>query len=389
MSLTSEVISDATERYNRERDRYLKLTRLVEDICHHEIKIKRSIQAQISSRTKHPASFEKKLYRFAKDHKKESWSKVDDIFDNMGDLAGVRISLYSQRDQQAVIAALNERFTGPSVATDGSDVKMFREEKDKHTNGSANFYRATHCQVYLQSHDMIGDNQNLLGLGCEIQVCSIMAHVWNEVEHDIGYKPTGKIGEDEEKYLVQLGKLIRKGDQIIDKLLGANEKRVKETLQSSESSDGLDVELSDELAVRRALCGILGIKRVTFNSASLYQELVRLNLTNYSKLKSTLGDQSDWELAKQEIRLFNTFLRKSGDIEFQLDSRNSTDPALWIILSKMHEEILEQFPAGRGQGRPRRIRSLALRYKYYIKHKDSKIKKEIPAFLISQGNHSV
>ena len=386
MSLTNEVISNATERYNRERDRYLKLTRLVEDICHHEIKSKRSIQAQISSRTKHPASFEKKLYRFAKDPKKESWSEIDDIFDNMGDLVGVRIALYSQRDQEDVIQALIDRFVGPSVATDGSDVYVLIEKKDKHTTGSANFYRATHCQVYLQSHDLIGDNQNLVGLGCEVQVCSMMAHVWNEVEHDIGYKPTGNIGGVEQDYLRQLGELIRQGDKIIDNLLEANEERVNTTLQSV---DGADVELTDELAVRRALCGIFGIKRVTFKSGALYQELVRLNLTNYLRLKSVLGGSNDWVLAQQEIPLFNTFLRKAGEEEFQLEATKSTDPALWIILKKMHGEILKQFPAGRGKGKPRRIRSLAYRYQKYILNKKGETKKEIPEVLISQGEHSL
>ena len=34
---------------------------------------------------------------------------------------------------------------------------------------------------------MIGTYANVSDVPCEVQVCSMMSHVWNEIEHDLGY----------------------------------------------------------------------------------------------------------------------------------------------------------------------------------------------------------
>jgi ppGpp synthetase/RelA/SpoT-type nucleotidyltranferase len=60
------------------------------------------------------------------------------------------------------------------------------EKKDQ----DGRFYRATHCQVALKAEDLVEPFDNLEGITCEIQVCSLLAHVWNELEHDLVYKPT-------------------------------------------------------------------------------------------------------------------------------------------------------------------------------------------------------
>ena len=373
LAISNEVILSAFERYNRERDRYVKLTRLIEDICIQEIRVKRSIRAQISARAKQPSSFEKKLYRFSKDPKKTAWSNVDHVFENMSDLAGARVALYRQSDLEAVVNALTERFVGPGASLDGGKPQILVDRKDKHKPGSVNFYRAVHCQVYLQEADLIGENENLAGLGCEIQICSMMDHVWNEIEHDIGYKPTGKIGEVEEEFLKELGALIRKGDIIIDNLLLANETRVSESFKDLSRSD---MELGDEHALSIYLSEMFRIQRVTFDCGSLYQEITRLGLTHSKDLFRILGGSKDtWEKAKREMVSFNTFLRKNNFHQYVLQPRKSSDPALWIILQKMHKDILDRFKAGRGQGRPLRIRSLASRYHEYTSHKARRARK--------------
>ena len=220
----------------------------------------------------------------------------------------------------------------------------------------------------MRESDLKGENENLAGMGCEIQICSMMAHVWNEIEHDIGYKTKGTVGEREKEYLSRLGSLIRDGDILIDGLILANEERVSSSLKNSNQ---IDTELGDELAVRRALCEIFGRQRDTFHSGSLHQELIRLELTSFKKLKDLLGSSNrDWTAAQQEIRSFNAFLKRNGLEQYELAPTKSTDPALWIILKKMYPQILEKFPAGQGQGRPRRIRSLASRYQEYIRYRD-------------------
>ena len=49
-----------------------------------------------------------------------------------------------------------------------------------------NFYRATHVEVFLPPSDVVGTYANVADVPCEIQICSMMAHVWNEVDTTLG-----------------------------------------------------------------------------------------------------------------------------------------------------------------------------------------------------------
>ena len=76
---------------------------------------------------------------------------------------------------------------------------------------------------------MIGTYANVSDVPCEIQVCSMMAHVWNEIEHDLGYKPlTGSLSEQERNFLVMLGHAVRQGDMTIGSLFAETERRQRE-----------------------------------------------------------------------------------------------------------------------------------------------------------------
>jgi hypothetical protein len=64
--------------------------------------------------------------------------------------------------------------------------------KDKQKPASSPFFRATYCEVHLPESglvvpesELVADYENLQGSSYEIQTCSMMAHAWNEVEHDI------------------------------------------------------------------------------------------------------------------------------------------------------------------------------------------------------------
>ena len=92
---------------------------------------------------------------------------------------------------------IKKLFNGPN----GGPVDVDKKDSTGH------FYRATHCQVALKAEDLLEPFDNLEGLTCEIQVCSMMAHVWNEIEHDIGYKPTGELSDLERATLVNIGHL--------------------------------------------------------------------------------------------------------------------------------------------------------------------------------------
>lgn len=109
-------------------------------------------------------------------------NSVNDAIGRVTDLAGVRVSTYLESDRPRVVGEIQKLFDGPNAGAVVVDVEDSNEEEQ--------YYRATHCQVSLKTDDLEEPNDNLAGLTCEIQVCSMLAHVWNELEHDLVYKPT-------------------------------------------------------------------------------------------------------------------------------------------------------------------------------------------------------
>src|ERR1022692_2483927 len=169
MAVSEPTILEAIARYQREYDRYLKLCSRVAEICRSEIIEGNAMRAQVTFRAKSPKSLENKLRRYRAGSK--DMSNVDSVFEQVRDLAAVRIATYEQNVEKKVSAALYRRFIGNS----GADVTL--DVRDKRQNDPGNFYRATHFEVYLPSPDLIGTYANVDGVPCEIQVCSMMAHV--------------------------------------------------------------------------------------------------------------------------------------------------------------------------------------------------------------------
>ncbi len=362
MTMKDNIISQAFDRYVRERDRYIKLTRLIEEICVEYFVEKSSFRVNITARTKSPSSFKKKLLRFKDLNEKQDWTTVDNVFDGISDFSGVRIAAYSSADLANIEEGLKNIFLMQDHQIDRKD------RQNSHPNSHL-FYKATHCQVALPEKYLDGDNANLRDLSCEVQVCSMMSHVWNEIEHDIGYKPIGKLGDNEKRILKSLGELVRNGDLIIENLFQENSKRIEE-----------DDRITDPNHLLELLKKWFAIKKVTFRDtiSDLFEILMKLNINTASKLKSAIGVMEDsdevataenlWSKTQAEIKKYNKFLDDSELPQYKLSYSNSSDPALFLILKNRYEEILENFPAGRGMGRPTRIRSLAARYKEF-RHK--------------------
>ena len=346
MAIAQGVIEEAVELYRRERGLYLRLAARVADICQVDIVNNNLVRAQVTSRTKTVDSFRDKLERFSRRPDKHM-PTADEVFRQVADLAGVRIATYRPEDEARVAAEIQALFDWPNgVARD-------IERKDRLATLKQNYYRATHCQATLRAADLADEDRPLARLSCEIQVCSIMAHVWNEIEHDIGYKPTGgELGPEEQRLLGALGHLTRSGDEVIAALLDATAARLR--AQTGPFHDAHDF-------VARLGGDLPGVD-FSIGGGPLFGLLRSLDLTSPEALNSYVAPlKRDLAATLGRIKRFNADLAALGDADLSLDPATS-DLLLMLLLEPFGEAIARRQSAGGAGGGVSRIGRIAAAY---------------------------
>jgi ppGpp synthetase/RelA/SpoT-type nucleotidyltranferase len=344
MPLTLEIIDEAVTRYRREYDRHLKLSEFVAAKCRRIVE-DNAIRATVQWRAKDPRGLDLKLRKYlADDERRHVFDSVDDVFEKIKDLAGVRITTYVENDRSKAVSQVEAAFAGP-----GDDHSAVTSEKDSHQS----FYRATHCQVILQEDELVGAYENLERTSCEIQVCSLLAHVWNEIEHDLGYKPlTGELSAEEEQALESLGQITQGGDGIINGLLMANERRLAQTQGEFLDVHDFVVRMRDSLS---------DVPDFSANSGQLYEELLALGLNTPGRIAEALFGEDPSQTSLELAERLKHHLEERQDEVVSVDP-GSSDRLLMLLLLDRAQAVIERHPAGRGQGRPPRIASVARRF---------------------------
>ena len=330
MPFTADIIDGAAARYERERDRYIKLAGRVADICQASIVEGDAVRAQVTSRTKTPQSFRGKLDRFSR-RPDRNYVTVDEVFEGISDFAGVRIATYRPEDEERVRQRICELFCGQ----DGGLVHI--DPKNKLDPVQAQFYRATHCQVFLREEDLAGIYDNLRGASCEVQICSMMAHVWNEIEHDIGYKPDGSGPDAAERGLLEaLGHLTRSGDATITRLLDANQQRLRS--RQGEFSDVHDFVARLRDRFPRA--------DLSVNAGQAYDAAVRLGLKSPDAIEAAVGAPAfDEATGRLAIEAFNKFARDAGKSDATLNAASAD-----LVTVRLLPLLSDRSPTERSDG---------------------------------------
>jgi hypothetical protein len=207
--------------------------------------------------------------------------------------------------------------------------------------------------VKIRDEDLVGRYQNLKGLGCEAQVCSLLAHVYNEIEHDLRYKPlAGALSDKENDFLNGLGHLMQTGDIIITQTLDAVELRQKQN--TAEFEDEYDF-----VARMRPL--FPQAENLATNAGQLYDLCGKLGLDSPDKLKQALNWQND-TAQKGMIRAqkLAAVVNANQNIQLEIDPLSS-DQLLVLLLGDLArvEKLKELYPSGRGVGRAPRFLSVA------------------------------
>lgn len=343
MALTDQDINQCYERYLREQDRYVKMAEVTYEKCLEIVQKKLTVRATVQRRAKNPKSFVEKL---KKPENRAKYHSVDEVFERISDLAAVRIATYLESDRVPVVDELKKEFVGP-----GGQIEPIVTVEDKTGNGR--HYRATHCQVFLPEEDLAGTNENLAGTTCEIQVCSLLAHVFNEIEHDLQYKPlSGELSHVERELIDQLGLLTKSGDITIKRLLHETDDRLKE-------STGPFSDVYDFVARMRE---VMKLRDFASNAGQLFDELNTLKLMTPDALsKAICGDSNQTidQISTQEYDLLKAHLATE---QLDLLDDGSSDVLLAGLLKSQHQTILVNHPMGRGRGRPNRLVQIAAAY---------------------------
>lgn len=346
MPLSEQDIQECHDRYVRERDRYEKMAEATYQKCLEIIQKKLTVRATVQRRAKSPKSFADKL---RKESFRQRFNNVNEVFNGISDLAGVRIATYLESDREIVVEEIRKEFVGLNGNQPTIDVKD-RVEAARH-------YRATHCQIYLADEDLAGGYENLLGTTCEIQVCSLLAHVFNEIEHDLQYKPlNGDLSVAEREFIDQLGLLTKAGDITIKRLLQEAELRL----------EGQAGEFADVFDFVARMRGEVGLSQgFSANAGQLFDELVSLNLRTPEAIAQAVcegEDESMAAIAQREYARLKEFMQRSQQQQDLLED-GSSDVLLVGILKARLQKVLENHPMGRGMGRPSRLAQIASWYR--------------------------
>lgn len=234
-TLTELQIGLLVAKFDRERDRYAKMAAVVQRYLQAELRAN-SIRCLVTSRAKDSQSLKGKL------EKSQPTLDYDELSIEFGphllDLAGARVLLYEfPSDVDRTMRLIEEMFeipAGPRYS------KNFDEPRK---------YQARHRVAKLRADQMTDPELvNLRELVCEIQVVSLVKHVWNELEHDIKYKqPNGSPSDEQTAWLQSLWDTLQAAETSVQHLARVTQLRIAEAT----TRDVLDSPAHLFLAMRR------------------------------------------------------------------------------------------------------------------------------------------
>lgn len=215
-----DLISQFVARYRKEYDFYEQACRMTAQVLDSNLQ-STGVRAIVTSRAKNPSRLEVKVRQRSA---KKPYQTVEQIYEDIVDLAGVRVALYFPAEREEVGRVIRTLFI------------LASDPKDFPTPGQTSTYKkrfsgywATHYRVRLPETLLNESQKRYTEANVEIQVASVLMHAWSEVEHDLVYKPLqGKLSDDEYAILDELNGLVLAGEIALERLQRAGEQRISE-----------------------------------------------------------------------------------------------------------------------------------------------------------------
>lgn len=216
-----------SQQYEIERYKYEKQTHKVK-ILLEELLEQQSIKASIEARTKDISSFEEKLNRSDKFYQNP--------FDEITDLSGLRIILYSLDDINKVIDIIENEF---EVIKEKSINKadMF----DTNEFG----YLSIHYIVKVKNtRKNLPEWSDINSMVSEIQVRTVLQHSWAVVSHFLDYKSTIDIPKEVRRRLFRLSALFELADEELLSIINEVKKlKAEYRVQIIEEKEDIEINL--------------------------------------------------------------------------------------------------------------------------------------------------
>jgi len=330
-----EIVSKFIEQYKVEFDYYSNLAELVRDECDNKLQ-SAGIKAITSWRAKNPDSLRLKLTKRDKD---KNYQAIEDIRNDIADLAGVRIALYFPSEREAIEKLINELFIIKNR-------KIFPEQSQKPTYTKRfSGYWATHYRVVLKPNI---NNLRYSTKLVEIQVASVLMHSWSEIEHDLVYKPNnGKLSEEELHILDEINGLVMVGEIALERLQETMVDRINRKSRFDDS-----YELKNYLSKY-----IVDINSRNIGNIQYLNEIMNnISFNNKSKIRnivSHLEYSPDSSIADELIdKIFIEAFKTEIDTNkiISLTKENAAKRSgfesflkLWILLESINEYMMEAY----------------------------------------------
>ena len=179
------------------------------------------IRAMVTSRAKSPGRLKSKVQR-RNSRRTVPYKNMREIYNDIHDLAGVRVSLYFPGDRDKANSLIADLFTI-------LETKQFPEQsRTPSYNKRFSGYWANHYRAQLKEETLDGTQKRYADARIEIQVASVLMHAWSEVEHDLVYKPLqGTLSEEELAIVDELNGLVLAGEIALERLQSAGNERMK------------------------------------------------------------------------------------------------------------------------------------------------------------------
>ena len=306
-----DLIAQFVSRYRKEYDFYEQACRMAAQVLDSNLQ-SAGVRAIVTSRAKNPTRLETKVKLRAM---KKAYASVDEIYEDIVDLSGVRVALYFPAEREEVGRIIK------SIFVPVAEPKEFPTPGQPTDKKRFSGYWATHYRVRLPETLLNESQKRYAEARIEIQVASVLMHAWSEVEHDLVYKPLqGQLSEDEYAILDELNGLVLAGEIALERLQRAGDLRV--SAHDREYTNHYDLASSLVEMAREKLAG-LNIHDAVIGRVDLLFHLLR-----------EVGMNTPEQLAKYVSALHTDFERRPL-AEQVIDQVLSEDPARYATFEQI------------------------------------------------------